>query len=202
MAFEKIEAKKKVVAQAVATVGRYGGTTSRDRETSRPATSLRSTSYTGIPTGPAADRPATQPRPSAPSRKRSLSPSPRYTPAHPDTHSPLPAAAQISASLPSRPTSQQRDAMMDKYIALQTQEEDLGRQICTAESERSDITAQMVGLQAHLDEAEGNKAELMRKQYNVRAEKKRLQAPMESEEQLEFGFEAGRKMECKRLRRE
>jgi hypothetical protein len=92
--------------------------------------------------------------------------------------------------------------MMDKYIALQAQEEDLDSRICTSESERSDIAAQIVGLEARLDDAEGNKAELMREKHNVRWEKKRLQASMESEEQLEFGFKAGRKMERKRPRRE
>jgi hypothetical protein len=91
--------------------------------------------------------------------------------------------------------------MMDKYIALQAQEEDLDSRICTSESERSDIAAQIIGLRARLDEVEGNKAELMREKHNVRSEKKRLQASMESEKHLEFGFEAGRKMERKRLRR-
>jgi hypothetical protein len=92
--------------------------------------------------------------------------------------------------------------MMDKYIALQAQEEDLDSRICTSESGRSEIAAQIVGIQACLDEAEGNKAELMLEKHNVRSEKKGLQASMESEEHLEFGFEAGRKMERKRLRRE
>jgi hypothetical protein len=200
-AFEKIEAaKRKAAAQAVSTAGTYAGTASRERETSRAATSVRSTSYTGVPTGPAADRAVVRPRASASSRKRIRSPNPQYTPM-PLVHSPSQTPAQRSASFPSRPTSRERETMMDKYITLQVQEEELDSRICTAESERSDIAAQIVGLQARLNEAEENKAELMREKHNVRSEKKRLQASLESEEQLEFGFEAGRKMEAKRIRR-
>jgi uncharacterized protein (DUF3084 family) len=83
---------------------------------------------------------------------------------------------------------------MDKYIALQAQEEGLDCRICDAESERSDITAQIVGLRTRLSEAEGTKSELMREKHNIRAEKKRLQSSLDLEEQLEFGFEAGRRM--------
>jgi chromosome segregation ATPase len=89
---------------------------------------------------------------------------------------------------------------MDKYIALQAQEEELDSRICDAESERSDIAAQIVGLQARLSEAEERKSELMREKHNIRAEKKRLQSSLDTEEQLEFGFEAGRKMESKRIK--
>jgi chromosome segregation ATPase len=92
--------------------------------------------------------------------------------------------------------------MMDKYIALQVQEEELDSKICDAESERSDIAAQIVGLQARLNEAEENKSELMREKHNIRAEKKKLQSELDLEEQLEFGFEAGRRMEGKRVRRD
>jgi chromosome segregation ATPase len=89
---------------------------------------------------------------------------------------------------------------MDKYIALQAQEEELDSGICDAENERSDIAAQIVGLQARLNEAEETKSELMRETHNIRAEKKRLQSSLDLEEQLEFGFEAGRKMESKRVK--
>lgn len=93
---------------------------------------------------------------------------------------------------------QDRNAMVDKYIALQAQEEDLDRKINGAEEERSDIAAQIVGLQARLEEAEDNKAGLMDKKDRIKAEKRSLQSSLDREEQLEFGFEAGRRIESKR----
>jgi chromosome segregation ATPase len=93
---------------------------------------------------------------------------------------------------------QDRDAMVDKYISLQEQEEKLDRRINDAEDERSDIAARIVGLQARLEEAEDHKAALMDEKDKTKAEKKSLQSSLNREEQLEFGFEAGRRMESKR----
>jgi chromosome segregation ATPase len=93
---------------------------------------------------------------------------------------------------------QDRDAMVDKYISLQEQEEKLDRRINDAEDERSDIAARIVGLQARLEEAEDHKAALMDEKDKTKAEKKSLQSSLNREEQLECGFEAGRRMESKR----
>jgi chromosome segregation ATPase len=88
--------------------------------------------------------------------------------------------------------------MVDKYIALQEQEEELNRRINDAEDERFDIAAQIVGLQARLEKAEDHKAALMDEKDKTKAEKKSLQSSRNKEEQLEFGFEAGQRMESKR----
>jgi hypothetical protein len=94
--------------------------------------------------------------------------------------------------------SQDRDAMVDKYIALQAQEEGLDRKTNDAETERSEIASQIIGLRARLVEAEGNKAALMDEKDKIKAEKRSLQSSLDKEEQLEIGFEAGRRMESKR----
>ena len=94
-----------------------------------------------------------------------------------------------------------REVMVDKYVALQAQEEDLDRRINDAEGERSDIAAQIVGFQKRLRQAENNKAELMEEKDRIKMEKKDVQSSLNGDEQLEFGFEAGRRMESKRLKR-
>jgi hypothetical protein len=95
----------------------------------------------------------------------------------------------------------EREVMVDKYVALQAQEEDLDRRINDAEGERSEIAAQIVGFQARLRQAENNKAALMEEKDNIKTEKKDVQSSLNGDEQLEFGFEAGRRMESKRLKR-
>lgn len=95
----------------------------------------------------------------------------------------------------------EREAMVDKYVALQAQEEDLDHRINDAEGERSDIAAQIVGFQKRLREAENNKATLMEEKDKIKTEKKDVQSSLNGDEQLEFGFEAGRRMESKRLKR-
>jgi hypothetical protein len=92
---------------------------------------------------------------------------------------------------------QDRDAMVDKYIALQEQEEELDRRINDAEDERSNTPAQIVGLQARLEKVGDHKAVLMDEKGKTKA-KKSLQSSLNKEEQLQFGFEAGRRMESKR----
>ncbi|KAH3940584.1 hypothetical protein HBH70_025820 [Parastagonospora nodorum] len=95
----------------------------------------------------------------------------------------------------------EREVMVDKYVALQAQEEDLDRRINDAEGERSEIAAQIVGFQARLRQTENNKAALMEEKDDIKTEKKDVQSSLNGDEQLEFGFEAGRRMESKRLKR-
>jgi hypothetical protein len=198
--FDRIEtAKKTAIARATATNDTDTTGVSRETPHASRAASIRSSAE--IPTGPRSSRPISRVDRSTSSRKRERSPSLHYTTAQtPLHHSPSPTLKQRSHSIHLQLNSQERDAIMDKYIALQAQEEELDSGICDAENERSDIAAQIVGLQARLNEAEETKSELMRETHNTRAEKKRLQSSLDLEEQLEFGFEAGRKMESKRVK--
>jgi chromosome segregation ATPase len=86
--------------------------------------------------------------------------------------------------------------MVDEYIALQNEEEELDRKIGEAETERADY-------QSRLNKAIDQKAKLMEEKEKVKAEKQRLQSSLDANEALEFGYEAGRRsMENKRARRE
>jgi hypothetical protein len=143
--------------------------------------------------------------------KRSHSPSPpthtitnpaRKVSQIPSSYSTSPTPTRATMQPRPRYTTIEREAMVDEYIVLQAREEDLDRKIEEAETERSDAAAQMVGLQVKLDDASNKKWTLMEDKDQVKAEKRRLQRSLEREDSVEFGFEAGRKMESKRLRRE
>tara|TARA_R110002003_G_scaffold48_18_gene4087 strand:+ start:41744 stop:42022 length:279 start_codon:yes stop_codon:yes gene_type:complete len=91
--------------------------------------------------------------------------------------------------------------MVDKYIALQTKEEELDRQLDETETERSDIAAQLVGIKNQLQTVDEKMSTLMEEKERIRAKKKGLQSSLGMDERFEVGFEAGRKMEAKRTKR-
>ncbi|KAF2819210.1 hypothetical protein CC86DRAFT_472346 [Ophiobolus disseminans] len=109
--------------------------------------------------------------------------------------------AQVQ-SPPTSPDTEDHDMMIDKYITLQAKEEDLDRQIAEAEADRADVAAQMLALQARLNEASDKKAKLTDEKDEAKAEKDVLQNSIDPHKMLEIGFEAGRKWESKRQRRE
>jgi septal ring factor EnvC (AmiA/AmiB activator) len=113
--------------------------------------------------------------------------------------SPAPAHSLPSPSV--RISSQYRDTTVDKYIVLQTEEEDLDRQLDETETERSDIAAKLSGIKNQLQAVEEMMSTLMEEKERIRAEKKGLQSSLGMDERFEVGFEAGRKMEAKRLKR-
>lgn len=105
-----------------------------------------------------------------------------------------PAPANLSAA--------DRDTMVDQYVSLRAREEELVGRIAEVEEERMELSRQVAELQADLNAVDDRKWDLEEERDRVRSEKKRLQSSLERDEQLEFGFEAGRKMESKRTRRE
>ncbi|KAH7074489.1 hypothetical protein BKA63DRAFT_595992 [Paraphoma chrysanthemicola] len=111
-----------------------------------------------------------------------------------------PSVGQRSPPLVRLP-SQDRATMVDKYITFQAEEEELDRQIDDAENERSEIAAQLVGIKSRLQEVSEKKSTLLVEKERIKAKKKGLQSLLEADEMLEFGFEAGRKMEAKRQKR-
>jgi hypothetical protein len=155
------------------------------------------------------------PHQAAPSRylSRTRSTSDSYKPSHsPDAHT---TEAQPFYHYPPSPTPNQfkRPAndhfddhehvpTVDKYIAFQPHQEGLDRKIGAAEGERSDIAAQLVGLQVGLDVANDSKFALMQEKDRVKAEKRNLLSSLDVEEQLEFGSGAGRRMVSKRIQRD
>lgn len=97
--------------------------------------------------------------------------------------------------------SQARDSLVEKYVELQTQQEDYERRIDDAEEERACIAADIVGLQAKLDAATNKKAALMQSKSAIKSQKKELEESLGIDEQVEFGFEAGIRRERKRAKR-
>jgi hypothetical protein len=95
-----------------------------------------------------------------------------------------------------------REAMMDQYIALKAREEELDNKISDMETERARIADQVAELQADINAIGDRKGDLEDQKNRVRAEKMRLQVQLDKDEHLDFGFEAGRRMEIKRRRRE
>jgi hypothetical protein len=117
-----------------------------------------------------------------------------------------PTLAYNTPSAQPAPAPLDRETTMERYIALQLQEEELDHKIREVEDQRSEAAAEMVGLQARLDEVSDKKWNLMDEKDKTKIEKRRLQGSLEREDQLEFGFEVGRRMaresEGKRVRRE
>ncbi|KAH6866354.1 hypothetical protein BKA58DRAFT_319335 [Alternaria rosae] len=101
-----------------------------------------------------------------------------------------------------RPGDVDRETMMDQYIALKAREEELDGRISDMETERVRIADQVTGLQADINAIGNRKGDLEEEKGRVRAEKKQLQIQLDKDEHLDFGFEAGRRMETKRQRRE
>jgi predicted nuclease with TOPRIM domain len=101
-----------------------------------------------------------------------------------------------------QPVSFDRDAMMDQYISLKAREEELDAKISDMETERTNIADQIAELQANMNAIIDRKEDLEREQARVRAEKKKLQVQLNEDEHLDFGFEAGRRMEIKRQRKD
>ncbi|KAF2024453.1 hypothetical protein EK21DRAFT_117771 [Setomelanomma holmii] len=91
-----------------------------------------------------------------------------------------------------RLTSPMRDTMVDKYVALQAEKEELDRQIVAAETEDSEIMAELTALKDQLRVVDQRKLSLMEKRERITAEKKGLQSSLGPDELLQFGFEAGR----------
>lgn len=117
----------------------------------------------------------------------------------PSPQSPSPTSEQPA---PARLSTADRENMVDQYILLRACEEELSGKIAEVEKERSEFARQMAELQADLNAVEDRKWDLEEEKDKVRSEKKRLQSSLEIDDQLEFGFEAGRKMESKRARLE
>lgn len=92
--------------------------------------------------------------------------------------------------------------MVDEYIALQTTEEDFDSKITAVERTRLNVMEKLASLQSELETADKQRDDLMRDKASVRAAKKRLQATLKLDDHFDVGFEAGVKMERKRLRRE
>jgi hypothetical protein len=101
-----------------------------------------------------------------------------------------------------RLSSIDREATMDEYIALKAQEEELDSKISNVEREGDHIAGQVADLQADIDTIRERQLDLEEEKGRVQAEKKKLQIQLDKEEHLDFGFEAGRKMESKRQRKE
>ncbi|KAI4918636.1 hypothetical protein J4E90_003023 [Alternaria incomplexa] len=101
-----------------------------------------------------------------------------------------------------RPDDIDRETMMDQYIALKAREEDLNSRISDMETERVRIADQVAGLQADINTIGNRQGDLKEEKDRVRAEKKQLQIQLDKDEHLDFGFEAGRRMETKRQRRD
>jgi hypothetical protein len=101
-----------------------------------------------------------------------------------------------------RLTSIDREAMMDDYIALKAQEEELDSKISDVEREGNHIAGQVADLQADIDAIRERQLDLEEEKGRVQTEKKKLQIQLDKNEHLDFGFEAGRKMENKRQRKE
>ncbi|RAR01955.1 hypothetical protein DDE82_006152 [Stemphylium lycopersici] len=95
-----------------------------------------------------------------------------------------------------------REAMMDQYIALRSEEYELDRRIVKAEEEHRKGSEQIADLQADLNAISDRKWDLQERKARVRVEKKKLQVRLDEQEHLEFGFDAGRRMESKRQRTE
>ncbi|KAL1793675.1 hypothetical protein ACET3X_008657 [Alternaria dauci] len=94
------------------------------------------------------------------------------------------------------------DAMMDQYIELKTREEELDSKINDLETARANIADQVTQLQADMNAIDDRKEDLKQEKARMRADMKKLQIRLDGEEHLEFGFEAGRRMEAKRRRME
>ncbi|KAI4945780.1 hypothetical protein J4E91_007693 [Alternaria rosae] len=101
-----------------------------------------------------------------------------------------------------RPGDVDRETMMDQYIALKAREEELDGKISDMETERVRIADQVTGLQADINAIGNRKGDLEEEKGRVRAQKKQLQIQLDKDEHLDFGFEAGRRMETKRQMRE
>ena len=111
-------------------------------------------------------------------------------------------ADQVQPADGARPDDIDRETMMDQYIALKAREEDLDSRISDMETERVRIADQVAGLQADINTIGNRQGDLKEEKDRVRAEKKQLQIQLDKDEHLDFGFEAGRRMETKRQRRE
>ncbi|KAH7378461.1 hypothetical protein DE146DRAFT_731056 [Phaeosphaeria sp. MPI-PUGE-AT-0046c] len=101
--------------------------------------------------------------------------------------SPYPSISQIERVANERLDSQARDSLMEKYINIQIEQEDYERCIEEVEGKRSGLAAEIVGLQAKLDTATSQKRD--------------LEELLGIDELVEFGFEAGRRVERKRAKR-
>lgn len=91
---------------------------------------------------------------------------------------------------------------MDQYIALRGEEYELDGRIAKAEEKRRNRSEQIAELQADLNAISDHKGDFEERKARVMAEKKKLQVRLDEEEHLEFGFDAGRRMENKRQRTE
>lgn len=101
-----------------------------------------------------------------------------------------------------RPGNVDRETMMNQHIALKAREDELDGRISDMETERVRIADQVAGLQADINAIGNRKGDLEEEKGRVRAQKKQLQIQLDKDEHLDFGFEAGRRMETKRQRRE
>ncbi|KAF1915652.1 hypothetical protein BDU57DRAFT_499918 [Ampelomyces quisqualis] len=185
--FKMAEAAKK--SQAVTTAGTYGSAPSR--EASGAHISSRASSEMKR------NRQPSQHSSEAPSTGASAS-----KPQSSSRSSPSPVLNQLSQKATERFDSLDWEGLVDKYIEFQAEEEDLDQKIAQSEEERSNLAAQMVGLQARLDATTDHKSALMEEKYRIKAKKRLLQSSLSNEEQLEFCFEAGRRMGSKRVKRD
>jgi hypothetical protein len=137
------------------------------------------------------------------SRKRASS----TTPLEDTHHEPHRPTTRITTS-PSYPqASQERISNIDpkvlaeQYVSLQAEEEKLDEKLMGIQAERSGFRRQMDELQASLKALEDRKLNLEDQKNKVRVKKHALQGSLGPDEQLQFGFEAGRLMERKRLKK-
>ncbi|CAO2649218.1 Nn.00g066030.m01.CDS01 [Neocucurbitaria sp. VM-36] len=135
-------------------------------------------------------------------RKREHSPDQHYDhQREPITFPSYSRAPPLHQSPPVRLTNADRDALVDQYISLQAHEDELDGKLEEVEAERADVGAKLAEIQADLNALNDRKWDLEDQKGKVWDEKKRLQSSLGFEEQLEFGFEVGRQMERKRLRK-
>jgi septal ring factor EnvC (AmiA/AmiB activator) len=99
-----------------------------------------------------------------------------------------------------RLSGSERDNAMDKYSTLRAREEDLNARIGEVEKECNTLTEQIAEVQADLNAIEDRKWDLEEEKEHVMVEKQKLRDMLDNDELLEFGFEAGRRMENKKLR--
>jgi chromosome segregation ATPase len=192
--FEKAEAAKKAQAAAVGTYtsvpprASSGGDTSRRASSELVSAHQLTQSNAQVPSADTSKKRARSPDASTPTAQSSL------------RLSSSPTLNQLQETATERLDDQQREGLVDKYIALQTEEEELDEKIAHSKEERSNIAAQIVDLQARLNATTDDKSTLMEWKDKIRAEKRRLQSALSAEERLDFGFEAGRRMESKRAK--
>lgn len=95
-----------------------------------------------------------------------------------------------------------RETIKERYVTLQSREEELNSIFSVTEQERGAIATQVAQLQADLDVATARMEDMEQEKAGIVEEKERLQRSLHQDEWLRFGLEVGQQMERKKLRKE